>query len=567
MFYSAADYILVLTGMARLSTSGWLKFSLAALICTLAVGVNVIAQGVTTTTRAGQDTSPNKQAAELVEAGTAALERGDTATAKISFQRALEIDKNNVEAHSYLGLIADRAGDLAEAERHFAAAAIADPLSPAARNNHGAILLKLGRTGQAQAQFETSLRLNKNQPSALINLAQIRSAGSTPEDLRAALDLFKRAQAIAPDADVARSLVIIALRLDQREDARAYYRDYTRQLAKTQGATSSPAARAELGAALLEAKLTDEAITELSAAIRADQTNVEAIINLAQAYRARQDITSAGRLLETAVARGLDAAPIYAALADVYESIGRAENAIPAMRLAIERDPKNETYRYRYALLLIDTKAPKAAVIRLQEALPQFPNSARLWFALGIAQFSDQQTDEAAKAFTRTIELDPKAAPALAYLGLINDEQGRYAEAIALYERALAINEKFAAVHYLLADVLMKQPAIDSPRVESHLKTALALDPTLTQVHLDLGKLYLRDEHLPEAAVQFEAAIKADPNLAEAYYQLGRTYTRLKRTAEAQTTLATFKRLSDTQKEQAESERREIVRRLANVLF
>ena len=518
-------------------------------------------------TMASSNSSQGKQASELVADGAAALERGDTPAAKALFERALTIDKNNVEAETYLGVIADRAGDLLEAERHFAAAAIAAPLSPSARNNHGAILLKLGRAKQAAAQFETSLRLDKNQPSALINLAQIRFASGTSEDLRAALDLFKRAQAIAPDLDIVRSLVVTALRLGQRDDAVTYYRDYAARLSGAQGESVAPAARAELGAALLEAKLTEEAIKELSAAVAADQKNVEAIVNLAKAYHAANDINSAGRLLETAVANGLDDARIYAALADVYESIGRAENAIPAMRLAIERDPQNEGYRFRYALLLIDTKAPKAAVIRLQEAMPLFPNSARLWFALGVAQFSDQQTDEAAKAFSRAIEIDQRAAPALAYLGMIDAEQGRFADAITLYERAIGANEQFAAAHYLLADVLMKQATIDVARTELHLKRALQLDPTLIQAHLALGKLYLRDEHLSAAASELETAVKADPNLAEAYYQLGRTYMRLKRTAEAQTTLAAFKRLSDSQKEQSETERREMVRRLANVRF
>jgi tetratricopeptide (TPR) repeat protein len=518
-------------------------------------------------TIASSNSSQGKQASELVADGAAALERGDTPAAKALFERALTIDKNNVEADTYLGVIADRAGDLLEAERHFAAAAIAAPLSPSARNNHGAILLKLGRTKQAAAQFETSLRLDKNQPSALINLAQIRFASGTSEDLHAALDLFERAQAIAPDLDVARSLIVTALRLDQRDDALTYYRDYAARVSGAQGESVAPAARAELGAALLEAKLTEEAIKELSAAVAADQKNVEAIVNLAKAYHAANDINSAGRLLETAVANGLDDARIYAALADVYESIGRAENAIPAMRLAIERDPQNEGYRFRYALLLIDTKAPKAAVIRLQEAMPLFPNSARLWFALGVAQFSDQQTIEAAKAFSRAIEIDQMAAPALAYLGMIDAEQGRFADAITLYERAIVANEQFAAAHYLLADVLMKQATIDVARTELHLKRALQLDPTLIQAHLALGKLYLRDEHLSEAASELETAVKADPNLAEAYYQLGRTYMRLKRTAEAQTTLAAFKRLSDSQKEQSETERREMVRRLANVRF
>ncbi|HEY1404222.1 MAG TPA: tetratricopeptide repeat protein, partial [Pyrinomonadaceae bacterium] len=61
--------------------------------------------------------------------------------------------------------------------------------------------------------------------------------------------------------------------------------------------------------------------------------------------------------------------------------------------------------------------------------------------------------------------------------------------------------------------------------------------------------------------------VALDPNSAETHYQLGRVYTRQKRTAEAQAALAVFKRLNEGQKEQAQNERKEIVRRLANVHF
>jgi tetratricopeptide (TPR) repeat protein len=186
----------------------------------------------------------------------------------------------------------------------------------------------------------------------------------------------------------------------------------------------------------------------------------------------------AGRTLEAALARGLDEAPIYAALADIYEQSRHIENAIPAMRLAIQRDPENEAYRFRYAMLLTDTKAPAAAVIRLQEALEKFPSSPRLWFALGVAYSALHKSAEATEAFTRTLQLDPKFAPALAYLGTAYDEEGKYAEAIAHYERALAIDEKLVIVHHLLGEVMLKQSPNDTARAETHFSQAAQLDPT-----------------------------------------------------------------------------------------
>lgn len=515
-----------------------------------------------------QPSAQRRQEAErLVAEGVAALDRGERDAARESFRRALDSDPSNVTAHTYLGVIADQSGDLASAERHFAAAAIAAPLLPSARNNHGAVLLRLGRTNEAAKQFEVSLRLARNQPSALFNLAQIRFNSGTPEGFRAAFELFERANQLAPDAETARSLVATALQLNDRDAAARYFKQYASSLPGASGSVSEPAARAELGLALLENGLHEEAAAELGAAVAGDPAKPAWVVPLARAHLARNDIRAAGRALESSVARGAADATVYALLAEVYERSGHVENAIPAMRLAIARDPKNEAYQVRYGLLLTDTKAPAAAIIRLEEALKEFPRSARLWLALGIAQLNHGKNDDARASFARSLELDPQSVPALAYLGTTHAERGQYAEAVSFYERAIAADGRQAVPFYLAADTLLRQTEVDAPRAEKYLARAVEIDPAFSAARLALAKLYVRTERWAEAAEQFERVVRLEPDLAEAHYQLGRVYTRLKRAADAQRELATFKRLSDAQKEQKETERRDLVRRLANVRF
>jgi cytochrome c-type biogenesis protein CcmH/NrfG len=67
--------------------------------------------------------------------------------------------------------------------------------------------------------------------------------------------------------------------------------------------------------------------------------------------------------------------------------------------------------------------------------------------------------------------------------------------------------------------------------------------------------------------MELENVVKADPNVAEAYYQLGRAYMRLKRKEDAQAAMANFEKLSNEEKEKSEKDRREILRRLADVRF
>jgi Tfp pilus assembly protein PilF len=510
----------------------------------------------------------NKQdVAALIEKGVAALNRDETDAAKSSFNRALQDDPNNELAHTYLGIIADRSGNLIDAERHFKAAATRSPSSPSAHNNYGVILVRLGKADQAAAQFETSLRLNPNQPGPLVNLAQIRFSSGTSNGLQAARELFERAHKIAPDAEIARALVVISLRLRDPRAAAVYYQEYRQRIGDAPANISSTGMRAELGTALLVAGLVKEANAELEAVVTSDPSNVNHIILLARSYQALNDIKAAGRTLESAVARGIDVAPIYATLAEVYEASGYIENAIPAMRLAIQRDPRNESYRFRYGMLLTDTRAPEAAVIRLNEALKDFPQSPKLLFALGVAHFKNKKHDQAAVAFEQAVEIDPKFASALAYLGLTYEETGRSAEAIALYNRALAADEKLAAAHYLIASAFLRDPNGDLAVAEKHLLRAIEIDQTFSPGRLALARVYMRTERFEQAVPHLETVVAAEPNLSEALYQLSRVYVRLKRKEDAQRTMDAFKRLSDKEKSQELTERKDLVRRLANVVF
>ncbi len=434
------------------------------------------------------------------------------------------------QTHTEQGIKAAEANNLKEAERHFAAAASQAPSDPSTRNNYGAILMRLGRTAEALVEFEASLKLNANQPSALTNLAQIYFDRGQPDDLRRARSLLERAA--KNDPQVSHALLVTYLKLGQ---------------------------------VLIEKGLLDEAIAELNTAMASDPKNADVVVNLSRAQFLKKDLRAAGRTLESAVANGLDAAKIYAALAEVYAADGHFEHAIPAMRLAVSRDPQNEIYHFRYGLLLTDSHAPAAGIVRLQEALKQFPNSARLWLALGIAQLTHGQNVEAENSFKKSLTLDAKLVPALAYLGTTYAERGLYEKAIGFYEQAIALNPQLAALHYLVADTMLKPSSADTARAEKYLKRAIELDPTLAAAYLSWGRLHVRANRYSEAAPLLERAVALQPDLVEAHYQLSRVLVKLKRPDEANRELAIFKQLSEKQKAQNES--REIVRRLANVRF
>lgn len=515
-------------------------------------------------TSAAQTVTSSNNKNKTLQQASSAIESGDFLAAKKYLNQIFAAEPNNVTAQTLAGIVADRENNLTEAEKHFAIAARLKPNSPETRNNYGAILFRLGRTGDAVREFEASLKANPNQPSAQTNLAQIYFKKGTPADFQSARKLFEKVFANAPDIEIARALVVIALRLNEKERAALDYRQYA---SLSKNVNLSAASRSELGAALLESGLFSEAQIELEIATALEPNTVNSLASLSRVYMMQKDIKNAGRILEAAVSRGVKNAKIYAALADVYQAGGYFENAIPAMRLAIEADQTNEEYRYRYGILLIDSKTPAAAVFRLKEAVSDFPRSARLWLGLGIAQFYDSKFIDAQASLEKAISFNQKLIPALAFLAAIKDGNGQSGAAAVYYERALAFDDSSGILHYLLADALLKDAGADYVKIEKHLLRAIELDLRIAAAHLALGRLYVRQKRFAEAALAFEKTIQLEPNRAEAFYQLGQIYGRLKRLDESRAALVKFKELSELEKTQTKSDYSELVRRLANVKF
>ncbi len=515
-----------------------------------------------------QQRAPDKRAAasSLLQEGSIALEKNDLQHAKVLFTRLLVLDPQAADAHTYLGVIADREGDLQTAERHFRAAVAHQGNSPQARNNYGAVLLRLGRKQDAALQFERSLQSDPDQPAALLNLADIRFVSGKRDDLNSARELLQHAEELTPDIETERALIMVDCRLNDAQRARVGYLKY-KQTAEAKGFREEAVKRRDLGAALLNVGLYSEAVAELQEVNLSDPKDPAAVILLAKAQRALNHLPDAGKTLEAAVASGVQSGEIYSELAKVYEATGRPENAIPAMRLAIDREPANEDYRFRYGMLLTNTKAPQGAVLRLKEALEKFPKSAKLWFALGFAQLEDHKNADAQSSFLRSESLDQHYAPAAVFLGVTDLLLGNYKEAETHYQRGIVLSPHTAVLHEMMAEAMARQYPPNVTAAERELKRCIEMDPGFAPAHLELGKLYALKHEYQAAATELAQAVKLDPALTEAHYHLGRMYNRLKRREEAEQELQRFKALNEQDKDQEKLERQQLVQRLAKTLF
>jgi tetratricopeptide (TPR) repeat protein len=104
-----------------------------------------------------------------------------------------------------------------------------------------------------------------------------------------------------------------------------------------------------------------------------------------------------------------------------------------------------------------------------------------------------------------------------------------FAQAIDLFERALALNPQSVEAQSLLADALATRaltrqadtPAADIARAEELAGQALAASPGSTRAHYVKGQVLRAQGRCEQAIPEFETAIASAPNFTSAYGNLG----------------------------------------------
>jgi tetratricopeptide (TPR) repeat protein len=90
----------------------------------------------------------------------------------------------------------------------------------------------------------------------------------------------------------------------------------------------------------------------------------------------------------------------------------------------------------------------------------------------------------------------------------------RHAQAQALFEQALALDEAFAEAHNNLAYVLRMQGAQNFARSLAHYDRAIVLKPTLAQAYAYRGMLFVQQGDLVRARADLARLLQLDARLA-----------------------------------------------------
>jgi tetratricopeptide (TPR) repeat protein len=140
-------------------------------------------------------------------------------------------------------------------------------------------------------------------------------------------------------------------------------------------------------------------------------------------------------------------------------------------------------------LLDFDVVAPSAGEVAfLERTAPRRvdPVDARAWFERGSA-LESRDPAAAEAAYRRAIELEPTRPDACLNLGAMLGEAGRWAEMAALSDQALAHCPGSALLHYNRGVALDHLERLDEAMASY--ERSLALDPKLADAHYNLARL------------------------------------------------------------------------------
>jgi len=340
--------------------------------------------------------------------GDVLLSQGRYPQATAEFRQALALDGEDLGARFRLGVALRRDGKFEEAGKTFEAVAGVDKEYPGLALERGLLFEGSGRTEEALKEYEGALAKAPRDPDLMLRVGCGKvSAGRAKQ----AEELLRKVLSDRPNSAETNHCLGRALLIEGTRLAEA--------LRLLERAVELDANRAEYqlyaGWAANEAGNVPKAERALAEALRLDQ-------GLADAYWQRgvlRQRQGAARDAITDLTRALELRPsrheAHASLADAYYDLGKEPQALREWSLAIQAQPDNATWRFRYGKLLAANHQTEASREQLSKALDlaanEEPTARWSWEAHNLLAHAIGLKPEAIKHWEEFLRLGPRDSP------------------------------------------------------------------------------------------------------------------------------------------------------------
>jgi len=504
-----------------------------------------------------------------IRLGSKALVAGRLDEARAEFSRAVAAEYQIHRAWFGLAEVAVREGRYADAEPLYRDAVDARRGTregyPEASAGLGLLLLRLGRTLEADLEFDRALAADDDLWRAVYGKARVLLLSDKPREARRLLergadreglaegeDLYHHGMALYHladgDLDGAEREALLALHLDpddpahgelvgriyERRDEPALAINAYEQVLLAPGRVPTPPGLHALGRLYQKVGRYNEARDHYLRAVAADSTYAPALKDLAGLLRLADRHEQAARVLlryVTLAPRELD---ILLDLADSCYEIGRYAQGLEAARAARALAPDRTETGFALARCGIHVRDAEARdeAAALMGALPD----SLVWRPSDLVALASWfrergRYDEAEARLERALAMDADAAGAHFERGLVELKRNRPRAAAAALERAADLDPDSPVTFINLG--IARFQAGDYLAAAPEFRRALDLDAGLTVARLLLAQAYAVSDSLAAAEEQYTLVLEAEPDNARALRGLGFCHVRRARYAEA----------------------------------
>ncbi|MDZ4202027.1 MAG: tetratricopeptide repeat protein [Gallionella sp.] len=200
---------------------------------------------------------------------------------------------------------------------------------------------------------------------------------------------------------------------------------------------------------------------------------------------------------------------------------GQQQPAESLCRRVLQITPDHPDALHLLGLFARQAGNHELAVELISRAAERHP-VAPFFFNLGNAYQALGRMDEAVASFNRALALNPGYVAALNNLGIALQHQGKLEEAINAFRSALALQPGFAELYSNLGDALRENGQLET--AAECARHAISLNPAFFNAHFCLGKILHEQGHSPDALACFKQALTLNPGHVESHLAACSTY-------------------------------------------
>jgi tetratricopeptide (TPR) repeat protein len=275
-----------------------------------------------------------------------------------------------------------------------------------------------------------------------------------------------------------------------------------------------PDARGLQASLMLERGDVQKAMDDLQQVVRSAPENFVARFNLGRAHMAKGEVEQARQQFEQAVRLRPDYIPPQLALAHLHITRREFDMALRTTAQILARDRNNMGALLLQSAALMGQGKFQDSRDLLQQMLNASPNSADVWFQLGMVNLVEKRFREAEAGFQKAYDLSPSNPRGL--LGVVETylAQGRVDAGIQKLQAEAQKHPERSDFHLMLGNTAVRTGRLDLA-IENFNRLVAKVDPksrVAADAYLRLGESYRRKGDLASGIAALNKASEIVPN-------------------------------------------------------